>query len=301
MNTDQLSLSTLNTYETIYENLKANNATGYGELVVTIIINLLSFSYFLGPKTESMQEKSKEIKKQAGKCVYECRKCKQCLYYMGLAIMSSGEPFIQELCKDLDDKNWQEFKTSCLNVTKDPKTIMKIMVIDKEFIECYTDCDHLPLPSNVSSPELAIKFKDIKHYLGKAHVMKKFRKILHLLPLLQKVKKTILNSIHCIYWCDELQWAIDLATKLEGKKWSNLSYPEQVEIMIYGLLTGKHHGQVHTTYEKFKPLLVYLTNREFYFNEIDLMSFLNKISPKTKPTIISNQILTKVQWSSKIS
>ena len=205
------------------------------------------------PKHESRLCAS-NLSNRCNTCRHRMPKFAQLMGESGSFIAFNGvkEPNVQTL-RQLRQKHWKKIQ----NVSE-----LTAVVIDEDFVKEYPvevgpfshvhfTCDQL------SDSGLSQRLKDLKLYLN-GSFDNRFQRLVDDPASLKVIQDVIPRLVRPDHWRAVVEWAVSFVAEARGKSWENLAFHEKFHVMIYAMLTGRSHGNVHLDMQQASNLVDFM-------------------------------------------
>mmetsp|Transcript_38428 Transcript_38428/g.78641 ORF Transcript_38428/g.78641 Transcript_38428/m.78641 type:complete len:685 (+) Transcript_38428:72-2126(+) len=169
-----------------------------------------------------------------------------------LAFNDVKESNVQTL-RQLRQKHWKKIQ----NVSE-----LTAVVIDEDFVKEYPievgpfshvhfTCDQL------SDAGLSQRLKDLKLYLN-GSFDNRFQRLVDDPASLKVMQDALPRLVRPDHWRAVVQWAVNFVAEARGKSWDKLALHEKFHVMIYAMLTGRSHGNVHLDMQQASNLVDFM-------------------------------------------
>eukprot|EP00439_Symbiodinium_sp_Y106_P039195 s5826_g4.t2 len=205
------------------------------------------------PKAESKLCAS-NLSGRCNTCIHRMPKFAQLMGDGGsfLAFSDVKEPNVQTL-RQLRQKQWKTIQ----NVSE-----LTAIVIDEDFAKEYPIevgpfshvhfiCDQL------SDAGLSQRLKDLKLYLN-GSFDNRFQRLVDDPASLKVMQDALPRLVRPDHWRAVVQWAVNFVAEARGKSWDKLALHEKFHVMIYAMLTGRSHGNVHLDMQQASNLVDFM-------------------------------------------
>jgi len=138
----------------------------------------------------------------------------------------------------------------------------KLIVIDAEFMAKYPvmmgNFDHVHFACDELTPDdLSAKLKELLPYLN-GSFENRFQRLVDDPSSLQVIEKEIPSLARPDHWRSVTSWALQFVAKAKGRSWADLAAHEKFDIMIFAMLTGRSHGNVHLDMQQASNLVDFM-------------------------------------------
>ena len=215
--------------------------------------------FFLQPREALPKEESRLC---ASNLAGRCNTCMHRMPKFAQAIGEGGK-FIA-FQQDVKEPNVQKLREMRQKHLKGIQSASQfnVVVIDEDFVKEYPvsvgPFNHVHFTFNdLSDASLSRRLKELKLYLN-GSFENRFQRLVDDPASLKVIQDAIPRLVRPDHWRAVVGWAVNFVAEAHGKGWDQLAFHEKFRVMIYAMLTGRAHGNVHLDMQQASNLVDFM-------------------------------------------